>query len=56
VTFLRLDHQVRLQLGETEVVIGSPFVLQSGGAEHALEPLDRERLGPWLALYPNTLV
>jgi hypothetical protein len=54
-TFLRLDHQVRLQFGGTEVVIGCPFVLQRGEAEQHLDPHDRDGLGPWLAVYPNTL-
>jgi hypothetical protein len=54
-SFLRVDHQARLQFGPTEVVIESPFVLQLGGADYFLDPGDRRGLGPFLNLYPNSL-
>lgn len=54
-TFLRVDHQVRLQCGEIEVVIESPFVLRTGEHEYPLDPEERRGLGPLLGVYPNTL-
>lgn len=55
-TYLRVNHQARLQFGETEVVIESSFLLQAGDAELRLDPGERGALGPFLGLYPNTLV
>ena len=49
-TFLRVDHQVRLQCGEIEVVIESPFVLRTGEHEYHLEPEERRGLGPLLGV------
>lgn len=54
-TFLRVDHQTRLQFGETEVVIESPFALRSGDHEYHLDPSERSGLGPLLSVYPNAL-
>lgn len=54
-SFLRVDHQARLQFGRTEVMIESPFHMLVGGVDHRLDPEDRPRLGPFLGLYPNTL-
>jgi len=54
-TFIRIDHQTRLQFGPTEVVVESPFVLTVGGAELRLDPGERGNLGELLALYPDTL-
>lgn len=54
-TFIRIDHQIRLQFGPTEVVIESAFVLQLTGSHYELDPGDRATLGPILALYPDTL-
>ena len=45
-TFIRIDYQVRLQFGHTEVVIETPFTLVSNGEEHQLEPDHRTGLGP----------
>jgi hypothetical protein len=57
-TFLRLDQQARLQFDRFEVVIESAFVLRTsaGGPALELNPLDRGELGPFLMLYPGTLV
>jgi hypothetical protein len=55
VTFIRIDHLTRLQVGGVEVVIESPFTLRAGGREYALDPRERGALGPLLALYPDTL-
>jgi len=54
-SFLRVDHQTRLQFEETEVVIESPFVLRANGVVHHLDPGERADLGPFLHLYPDTL-
>ena len=55
-SFLRVDHQVRLQFKKTEIVIESPFILRIGGVDYHLDPGERRNLGPFLGLYPNTLV
>jgi hypothetical protein len=55
ITFVRVDHQTRLQIGEVEIVIESPFTLRVGGRDYSLDPGDRGGLGPLLALYPDTL-
>lgn len=55
-SYLRVDHQARLQFGETEVVIESSFLLQAGDVELSLDPGERGALGPLLSLFPNTLV
>lgn len=55
ITFIRIDHQTRLQFGETEVVIETPFELRVGNVTHHLDPKRRDELGPLLALYPDTL-
>jgi hypothetical protein len=54
-SYIRIDHQSRLQFGRTEVAIGSPFVVASGGTVHRLDPRRREVLGPLLALFPGAL-
>ena len=54
-TFVRIDHQTRLQFEDPEVVIESPFMLRVGVVTHSLDPGDRSNLGPILALYPDTL-
>jgi hypothetical protein len=55
VNFIRIDHQARLQVGEVEFVIESPFKLRAGGTEYALDPGERGGLGPFLALWPDEL-
>lgn len=56
-TFIRVDHQTRLQFGEFEVVIEGPFrVTAPDGSEHNLDPGVRASLGPVLALYPDALI
>jgi hypothetical protein len=54
-SFIRLDHQSRLQFGRTEVAIGSPFVLAVGESVYHLDPQRREALGPLAALFPGSL-
>ena len=54
-SFLRVDHQARLQFGQTEVMIESPFRMSVGGVGYRLDPEDRPKLGPFLGLYPNSL-
>lgn len=54
-TFIRVDHQVRLQFGATEVVIESPFRLLTADADSELDPEDRVHLGPLLDMYPDRL-
>jgi hypothetical protein len=55
VSFIRIDHQARLQAGEVEIVIESPFTLMAEGTEYALDPGERGGLGPLLALWPDEL-
>jgi hypothetical protein len=54
-TFIRVDHQARLQFDEVEVVIETEFRLCRGGRQFDLDPGDRAGLGPFLALYPAAL-
>jgi hypothetical protein len=54
-TWVRIDHQTRLQFGDIEVVIESPFILTVGGTDHPLDPAARDRLGPLLGIYPDSL-
>jgi hypothetical protein len=54
-TFIRIDHQSRIQVERFEFVIGLPFSLKSDGVAYALDPAERSGLGPFLALYPDTL-
>jgi len=55
-TFIRVDHQTRLQMGSVEVVIEAPFELVDNDGGHRLDPGDRAGLGPVLALFPGTVV
>ncbi len=54
-TFIRIDHQTRLQFGPIEVVIETPFSLRIREAEMVLDPEARSTLGPLLGLYPDSL-
>ena len=54
-TYIRIDHQARLQFEKIEIVIGCPFVLTGDGVVHRLDPVARIDLGPLLALYPASL-
>lgn len=54
-SFIRVDHQLRLQFGGTEVVIETPFTLAGNGEQRRLDPQDRQDLGPVLGLYPDVL-
>lgn len=55
-SFIRIDHQTRLQFGPTEVVIESPFVLRTPTHEAQLDPGERGGLGILLELYPTAMV
>src|SRR4051812_19105801 len=54
-TYIRIDHQARLQFGQVEIVIECPFVLTVADTVHRLDPEARIELGPLLALYPASL-
>jgi len=54
-SFVRIDHQARLQFEDTEVVIEAPFVFQVGEVTYSPDPDTRAELGPVPALYPGTL-
>lgn len=54
-SFIRVDHQARLQLGSTEVVIETPFKLIEGSKKRNLDPGRRSGLGPLLGLYPGVV-
>jgi len=51
---IQIDRQSTLNFGRTEVVIGSPFVLERDGLVHHLSPLRPAGLGPLVALYPGS--
>lgn len=53
-TYIGVDHQARLQFGDAELVIETPFELRAGDHVQTLDPNDRAGLGPGLALYPAT--
>jgi hypothetical protein len=55
ITFVRVDHQLRFQLEDLEVVVGGAFRLEVDGERWDLDPGDRSGLGPVLALYPDSL-
>ena len=55
-TFIRIDHQCRLQFENTEIMIETPFSLQVEDREYQLDPEDRANFGPLLAVYPNSLL
>jgi len=54
-TFIRINHQARLQLEDIEVVIEGRFVVETSGTAHQLDAAERAGLGPLLALYPCRL-
>jgi hypothetical protein len=45
-TWVRIDHQTRLQFGDVEVVIESPFVVTLDSIDYPLDPEDRGGLEP----------
>jgi Family of unknown function (DUF6188) len=54
-TWIRIDHQTRLQFSDVEVVIESPFTLTVEGVDYPLDPEDRGGLGRLLHVYPDSL-
>lgn len=54
-TFIRIDHQTRLQFDDVELVIQTPFRLKTSAGEWMLDPEKRANLSPLLAIYPVSL-
>jgi hypothetical protein len=54
ISWVRIDYQARIQFGEAELVIETPFELTVMGKSHELDPNDRGGLGPLAALFPDT--
>jgi Family of unknown function (DUF6188) len=54
-SWIRIDHQCRIQFRQAELVIECAFTLQDNGAVHELESSQRVALGPLVALYPDTI-
>jgi hypothetical protein len=54
-TYIRIDHQARLQFEHVEVIIENVFSLEIGEKHFNLDPGDRAGLGPLLSLYPSNL-
>jgi hypothetical protein len=54
-SWIRVDHQTRLQVEDVEIVIAGRFELHRDGTHFELDAAERDGLGPVLALYPTTL-
>lgn len=54
-SFIRVDHQARLQFDEVEVMISTRFQVKRRNSVYDLDPGDRGGLGPLLAIYPAAL-
>src|ERR1700683_4493811 len=54
ISWIRIDYQCRIQFGEAELVIETPFELTAAGGSYQLDPDDRGGLGAFAALYPDT--
>ncbi len=54
-SFICIDYRTSLYFGDVQVVWGSPFKLSIDHVEWHLDPERRDELGPFLALYPDTL-
>jgi len=54
ISWIRIDYQCRIQFGEAELVIETPFELTAAGRSYQLDPNDRGGLGAFAALYPDT--
>ncbi len=52
---IRIDSGSRLEFGDTEVVIGAPFVVRADGVVHRLDPCRPDGLGALLSLFPGSL-
>jgi hypothetical protein len=55
-SFIRIDMQSRLQFGQAELVIETPFTLTTTDGPYELDPADRAGLGSLLSLYPDLIV
>lgn len=54
-TWIEVDHSVRLRFDQTVVTIESPFVFRRDEVDHHLDPGERAGLGPLVAVYPDAL-
>jgi hypothetical protein len=54
ISWIRIDYQCRIQFGEAELVIETPFELTAAGRTYQLDPNHRGELGAFAALYPDT--
>ena len=54
ISWIRIDYQCRIQFGEAELIIETPFELTAASRSYQLDPNDRGGLGPFAALYPDT--
>lgn len=54
ISWIRIDYQSRLQFGQAELVIETPFLLTTMEQRYQLNPNERIGLGPLTALYPDT--
>lgn len=55
-SYLCIDMQSRLQFGEAQLAIETPFTLTTNDGSFELDPQDRGGLGPLLRLYPDEIV
>jgi len=53
ISWLRIDYQTRIQFGEAELVIETPFELTVADESYDLDPNDRSRLGPFAGSIPT---
>jgi hypothetical protein len=53
ISWIRIDYQCRIRLGEAELLIETPFELTTGARSYRVDPNDRGGLGPFAALYPD---
>ena len=55
ISWIRIDYQCRIQFGDAELIIETPFELTAAGRWYQLDPNDRGGLGAFAALYPDTV-
>ena len=53
ISWIRIDFQTRIQMNDLEFVIECPFQFTRNEDVLLLDPNERERLGPFLAIYPG---
>jgi hypothetical protein len=54
-SFVRVDHEIRLHFESTVVVVATHFELRTVDETHELSPENRAELGPLLDVYPDSL-